>query len=194
MSEQWPPSPYGSPQLENAPGPGNRPEPAFGAAGYDHPTAPSPVAGAPDDNRSLEHEPGGDIPSYEPSGELTGYGPGGGPPGYGPIPGQAPLSYGRPPYPPCGPAVGNGVPAAPTSTMAALSLSLGIAILILGPLTCGALTFLGIIPVVLGHLAVRETGVGGKRGRGLAIASLTMGYLSLVMVLFTLAFWFLPSR
>lgn len=176
--------------------------PVTGAA--EPPAGSTPWTSAPTQPLDDEARSG---PRYEPPlppgpglDEAQGYGYGYPPPGagYGPTPGYGPTSgYGYPPAnhgpgyaPPPGygypPGYGGWAPAAAsTNGMAIGSLVCSIA----GLLSCG---LLGVVGVVLGHLAVRQINRSGgtEGGRGLAIAGLAIGYLGLVgwMVFFAWAF------
>jgi len=94
----------------------------------------------------------------------------------------------RPPHNPYhSPASPSGPPIAPprTSGLAISSLVTGI----LG---------LGIVPVVLGHIALSQIkkAAGAIEGRGLAIAGLILGYLQIVVlaILFVISFLFVGAR
>jgi hypothetical protein len=69
------------------------------------------------------------------------------------------------------------VVAAPTSGVAAASLVVGVFSLAGACCTFGLVS---IVAIVLGHLGMRDTRDGAKSGRGLAVAGLVTGYLSLV--------------
>jgi hypothetical protein len=66
---------------------------------------------------------------------------------------------------------------APTSGVAAASLVVGVFSLLAACCTFGLVS---IFAIILGHLGMRDTRDGAKSGRGLAVAGLVMGYLSLV--------------
>ncbi|WP_088283822.1 DUF4190 domain-containing protein [Kineosporia sp. A_224] len=67
----------------------------------------------------------------------------------------------------------------PTSGQATASMICGIGSFF----SCG---LLGIVAVILGHVAIRETGTGAKAGHGMAVTGLILGY---VTVLPWAAFW-----
>lgn len=97
-----------------------------------------------------------------------------------PPPGNQP-PYGGDPYgqqPPYGGQPGWGQPGQPqqTSVMAIISLVLGI----LSLLCCTWFLF-GIAAAILGFLGKKEVDQGKKTGRGLAIAGLSLGIVSIVL-------------
>lgn len=65
----------------------------------------------------------------------------------------------------------------PTSGWATASLICGIAGLLVGCCTCG---LPNLAAVILGHLAWRETRSGLRRGHGMTVAGLILGYALLV--------------
>jgi hypothetical protein len=89
----------------------------------------------------------------------------------------------NPYYPPTAQPYPAGYPAfaapAPTSGLAIASLVCGI----LGIIVCGYLSFLGIPAVICGHMALGKikNSITPVDGRGLAIAGLVMGYISIAM-------------
>jgi uncharacterized protein DUF4190 len=104
---------------------------------------------------------------YPPS---AAYQPGAYPAGYGPYPQYAP--YGQPgQFPPYSPA------ALRTNSLAVASLVCGLAQFI------GLSVIAGIPAIVLGTIALKQIGERGEGGRGMAIAGLVLGCVSLVLVI-----------
>ena len=129
---------------------GQQAQPQYGAPGG---YPPPPLYGAP---------PGyGPPPGYPPPGYgAPGYGAGYGAPGYG-----APGAYGAPGYPAYG--------AQPTKTNALAIASLVASVVSL----CGIGSIAGII---LGVVAINQIKVSGESGRGLAIAGIIVGAITLL--------------
>lgn len=125
----------------------------------------------------------------------AGYGYGQQPPSYP----QEPLGYGQQPQPPTGgyaqpgygqqgyqqgygqPGYGQYAPppSRPTNGMAVASLILGI----VGLITCGATSIIG---VVLGHIALSRIKRTGEEGQGMAMGGLVTSY---IMVALFVIFW-----
>lgn len=63
-------------------------------------------------------------------------------------------------------------PTTPTSGYATASLVLGLATFVTGGIT-------GVLAVIFGHLATRETKTGARGGHGMAITGLILGYLAI---------------
>ena len=150
-----PPSPWATGSPTAAPG--------WGAP------APAPWEQPPPAPSSWGQPPG----AYDPYGYAApppgGYGAAPGP--YGPAPGYpappGPYGYPQPYYgypPPAGPGTNGMAIAALVSALAGLLVS------------CGLLSPLGII---FGHIALSQIKRTGESGRGMAIAGLVIGYLSL---------------
>jgi hypothetical protein len=111
-------------------------------------------------------------PSYPQ--EPLGYGQQPQPPtgGYG----QQPPSYGQPGYgqPGYGQQYAPPPPGRPTNGMAVASLILGI----VGLLTCGATSIVG---VILGHIALSRIKRTGEEGQGMAMGGLVTSYIMVVV-------------
>lgn len=122
--------------------------------------------------------------------ETTGFGPtasgatGSGPTAYSGATGG---------YAGAGPATGNGAPAFPGQPVAAQPASvlpaqartnvLGIITLVLGVLG------FGLVPVITGHIALNQIKRTGEDGRGLTLAGLILGYVTLAGWLIVAFFW-----
>lgn len=111
-------------------------------------------------------------------------------PGY---PGQAPApGYAAPPAPGYGayPAAGQAyAPAAPTNTLAVVSMIAGIAGIVILPIIAS------IAAIITGHMALSKLKTSGEQGRGMAMAGLIMGYVGVAFgVLFVILMFalFLP--
>ncbi|MFC0038899.1 DUF4190 domain-containing protein [Actinomadura rayongensis] len=93
--------------------------------------------------------------------------------GQQPYPGGSPYGEQQPPY--GNPYYGQQPPGGDgrTEPLAIWSLVAGI----VGLFTCGILS---LVAVVLGHLSIRRIQATGRRGRGMALAGLVLGYLALV--------------
>jgi len=68
-----------------------------------------------------------------------------------------------------------------SSSLATISLVLSIIGLLT---TCCSFGVLSIAAVITGHVALRETGDGGKEGHGQAVAGLVLGYIGIVPAIF----------
>lgn len=96
-------------------------------------------------------------------------------------------------YAGAGPATGNGAPAFPGQPVAAQPASvlpaqartnvLGIITLVLGVLG------FGLVPVITGHIALNQIKRTGEDGRGLTLAGLILGYVTLAGWLIVAFFW-----
>lgn len=116
--------------------------------------------------------------------------PYGQPPSYGQQPG-----YGQPQYPPPPPQPGYGQPASyaaapmavaqPSNNLAVWSLVTGILSLVL----CGAIA--GIVAVITGHMALNQAKTLPPQfsRRGMAMAGLIMGYISIGLTILAIIFY-----
>lgn len=96
-------------------------------------------------------------------------------------------------YAGAGPATGNGAPAFPGQPVATQPASvlpaqartnvLGIITLVLGMLG------FGLVPVITGHIALNQIKRTGEDGRGLTLAGLILGYVTLAGWLLVAFFW-----
>ncbi|WP_216851594.1 DUF4190 domain-containing protein [Herbiconiux sp. VKM Ac-2851] len=96
-------------------------------------------------------------------------------------------------YAGAGPATGNGAPAFPGQPVAVQPASvlpaqartnvLGIITLVLGVLG------FGLVPVITGHIALNQIKRTGEDGRGLTLAGLILGYVTLAGWLLVAFFW-----
>jgi hypothetical protein len=96
-------------------------------------------------------------------------------------------------YAGAGPATGSGAPAFPGQPVAAQPASvlpaqprtnvLGIITLVLGVLG------FGLVPVITGHIALNQITRTGEDGRGLTLAGLILGYVTLAGWLIVAFFW-----
>ncbi|WP_228507736.1 DUF4190 domain-containing protein [Herbiconiux sp. VKM Ac-1786] len=96
-------------------------------------------------------------------------------------------------YAGAGPATGSGAPAFPGQPVAAQPASvlpaqprtnvLGIITLVLGVLG------FGLVPVITGHIALNQIKRTGEDGRGLTLAGLILGYVTLAGWLIVAFFW-----
>src|SRR5262249_37441445 len=97
-----------------------------------------------------------------------------------PVPYPPAPAYGPPGYDPYGQPNVMMVVTQPTSGAAVASLVLGILGLLVGWCACLLPNLVGI---VLGHMGLSQTKDGRANGRGMAVAGLVLGYLSLVPTL-----------
>lgn len=73
----------------------------------------------------------------------------------------------------------------PTSGIAITSLIFGIVSLLGGCLLCAIPP---VVAIITGHIGVAQTGAGRRGGRALAVTGLVIGYMSLLLGLFGMAF------
>lgn len=147
---------------------GGAPQPVSGAYEsppfpYDPTAYPPPPAGYP------PPPPYGAAPGYTPEYGLPGYGV----PGYGPA-GYAPPGYPAPGYPAQGypPYGAYGAPAPRTNNFAIAALVTSVISL------CGLGSIAGI---VFGVVALNQIKVSGESGRGMAIAGIVVGAVTLLL-------------
>jgi hypothetical protein len=159
------------PSIEDSQQPFAGPPPAYATPSYEPPPPynptgyppPPPYGGAP----GYSGAPGYGGPDYGQAGYPP---PGPSTPGY-PPPGYGAQAYPSPGYPPYG---AYGTPAPKTNSLAIASLIASIVSL------CGVGSIAGI---VLGVVALNQIKVNGDSGRGLAIAGIAVGAVTLLFSL-----------
>ena len=116
-------------------------------------------------------------------------------PPYGQPPSYGQQPYGQPQYPPPPPQPGYGQPAAyaaapmavaqPSNNLAVWSLVTGILSLVL----CGAIA--GVVAVITGHMALNQAKALPPQisRRGMAMAGLIMGYISIALTVLAIIFY-----
>lgn len=179
------PSPGGheAPPIEQSPTPGYLPPPAYEQPGYDQSGYGQPDYGQPGYGQSGYGQPGYGQPAASSPEYPPAYPPP--PPGYGPPPGYPPPPYGSygspydmPPggYPPP-PQFGGGYPGAVSPTRTNQFAIWSLVASLLGFLCCVG----SVAGVVLGVMALNQIKENAEGGRGLAIAGIAVGGVTLLV-------------